>query len=158
VIQSSLHAFTTLLHRQKKLPDVLPEQYFMESFKDLLELYRIIVEDEWIEQTDGVDSNGPKRVKGSTPAVCDFCFCDIWNRHFRCSECAYGDDDYDTCLRCFARGRGCIHRASKVEFIESFSMTSLRELFSDAIEAWNNSQILAPCAGYEELRDPWING
>ncbi|GJJ75687.1 hypothetical protein EMPS_08045 [Entomortierella parvispora] len=158
VIQSSLREFTMLLRGQERLPDVLPEPYFMESFKDLLELYRIIVEDEWIEQSEGSEFNGPRRVNGSTPAVCDFCFCDIWNRHFRCSRCAYGEDDYDTCLRCFARGRGCIHRASKVDFIESFSMGSLQELFSDAIEAWNDSQILASCVGYEKLLDPWING
>jgi hypothetical protein len=160
VIQSSIAQFTKLLQEQKELPEALHNKYFMESFKDLLELYRTIVEDEFIELEEGnnVDFIAPERISDMAPAVCDFCNCDIWNRHFRCSLCQAEGDDYDTCLRCYARGRGCDHRASSVEFIESYSMTDLRGRFSDAIKAWNSSEILATCAGYEQMQDPWVNG
>ncbi|KAG0053067.1 hypothetical protein BGZ83_001710 [Gryganskiella cystojenkinii] len=168
VVQSALSAFTRLLQDQKPFPAALPNDYFMESFKDLLELFQIIVESEWIELgennnagKDSIFKGAPKRIEDSTPAVCDFCNCDIWNRHFRCSTCDFEGDDYDTCLTCFSIGRGCAHRAStddSVEFVESFSMSSLRRLFTEAIQAWNESKILASYGGYKTMEDPWVNG
>ncbi|KAF9995065.1 hypothetical protein BGZ79_000152 [Entomortierella chlamydospora] len=161
IIKSALEAWTDLLRSQSdSLP--LPKERFCQSFKDILQLFRTIVEEEWVDLgVLGVENpkfNKPRRLQNAAPAVCDFCNSDLWNRQFHCLKCSENNDNYDVCIRCFALGRGCMHRATSMEFVEAFSMKSCQRLYSEAIQAWNMSKVLSGCQGYEEIVDEWTNG
>ncbi|KAF8933962.1 hypothetical protein BGZ58_006030 [Dissophora ornata] len=168
IIQSALQAWTTLLESQSEEFPVSKEN-FCESYKDILTLFRTIVEEEWVDLdalklSEIMDEDGvvmfhkPKRLTNTEPAVCDFCSSDIWSRQFQCVKCAEDGDSYDLCTRCFALGRGCRHRSSTIEFVESFSMRSSRTLYSNAVRAWNTSHALEGCQAHETMVDEWING
>ncbi|KAF9347205.1 hypothetical protein BGX26_001291 [Mortierella sp. AD094] len=161
IIMSALGAWTDLLKSQSNsLP--LSKERFYQSFKDILQLFRTIVEEEWVDlDVLGVENpkfNKPRRLQNVAPAVCDFCSSDLWNRQFHCLKCSENDDNYDVCTRCFSLGRGCMHRATSMEFVEAFSMKSCQRLYSEAIRAWNRSKVLSECQRYEEIVDEWING
>ncbi|KAF9961383.1 hypothetical protein BGZ72_003865 [Mortierella alpina] len=161
ITQSALEAWTVLLESQSSNLSLSKEQ-FCESFKTILDLYKVIVEEDWVD-LDIMDFHGatfekPRRLSNAPPAVCDFCCADLWNRQLHCSRCALDGDNYDICTRCFALGRGCAHRAGSMEFVEMFSMRSCQRLYSRAIKAWNNSQVLAGCERHEQLMDDWASG
>ncbi|KAF9571533.1 hypothetical protein EC968_000427 [Mortierella alpina] len=161
ITQSALEAWTVLLDSQSANLSLSKEQ-FCKSFRTVLSLYRTIVEEDWVD-LDIMDRRGatferPRRLSNAPPAVCDFCCADLWNRQLHCSRCALDNDNYDICTRCFALGRGCAHRAGSMEFVEMFSMRSCQRLYSRAIKAWNQSQVLAGCEHHEQLVDDWTNG
>ncbi|KAF9556586.1 hypothetical protein EC968_008156 [Mortierella alpina] len=139
---------------------------------ELVALFRGIVEEDWID-LDGLKEEkwftldldvhmsvfqSPDKAENTTPATCNFCLCDIWNRHVHCRHCTDDEVSYDLCMRCFALGRGCEHRATSMAFMESFSLKSLRELHSLAINAWNRSIVLQGCDGYDTMIDVWNHG
>ncbi|KAG0303367.1 hypothetical protein BGZ98_006754 [Dissophora globulifera] len=130
IIQSALQAWTTQLESQSREFSV-PKEYFCESFKTILTLFRQIVEEEWVDmdalKIGKEEFHKPKRLTNTMPAVCDFCSSDIWNRQFQCLTCSK----------------------------ESFSMKSCRILYSNAIRAWNKSKALKGCQGHERLVDDW---
>ncbi|KAF9201154.1 hypothetical protein BGZ49_008623 [Haplosporangium sp. Z 27] len=161
IIMSALQAWTVLLKSQSnELP--LSKERFCQSFKDILQLFKVITEEEWIDlDVLGMENpkfNKPRRLENEAPAVCDFCTTDLWNRQLHCSKCSENGDNYDVCTRCFSLGRGCIHRATSMEFVEAFSMKSCQRLYSDAIRAWNESKVLSGCIGHQRIEDDWING
>lgn len=93
VVDMALSAYTKNLAWND--PDLwMPEATFIRAFKTILELYKGIVEDDWVNLT----ALGPewtlfersKRIKESRhthPRVCGFCQADILNRHFQvCRE------------------------------------------------------------------------
>ncbi|KAI7816844.1 hypothetical protein BC939DRAFT_30074 [Gamsiella multidivaricata] len=160
IIKSALEAWKNLLGSQSgNLP--LPREHFCQSYRDILMLFRTIVEEEWVDMDILRDKDRvfdrPRRLKSVMPAVCDFCSSDVWNRQFRCHKCHHYGDDYDVCARCFSLGRGCKHRATSIEFVETFSMRSLRELYSSAVRAWNESKVLTGCQEYSPIVDDWID-
>ncbi|KAF9437043.1 hypothetical protein BGZ76_002164 [Entomortierella beljakovae] len=161
IIRSALEAWTKLLKSQSNIVPISKES-FCQSFKDILQLFKSIVEEEWIDldvlNLEIPSFSKPKRLENAAPAVCDFCSSDLWNREFHCLKCPENNDNYDICLRCFALGRGCMHRATSMEFVETFSMKSCQRLYSEAILAWNNSEVLSGCKGYEPIANDWING
>ncbi|KAF9581848.1 hypothetical protein BGW38_000979, partial [Lunasporangiospora selenospora] len=164
VIKSNIEAFRVIL--QKQSSDLtLPVDDFIESFNILIGLFRTIIEEEWVDMgiMDYADTSTfkrPKRLANMSPATCDYCRSDIWNRQYQCTLCKNEDgDSYDICTRCVSLGRGCVHRATRsLEFIENFSMKSCVELHNDAIDAWNNSTVLQGHSGYSRIDNPWIKG
>jgi hypothetical protein len=133
---------------------------FCKAFMEVLDLYRNIVEEEWVDlhamESDCEPFKQPKRLKEnqhSQPAICDFCRSDIWNRQFQCHQCVSDGDAYDLCARCYSLGRGCDHREDEMEFIENFSMESCRLVYSRALAAWNQSAALACCPSHEAITD-----
>ncbi|KAF9304570.1 hypothetical protein BGZ74_001232 [Mortierella antarctica] len=161
-IHDTLKTWTDLLLKNKDLPQ--PVGYFCESFKTILELFKGIVEDDWVDRD--VLFRGKKNewfpepdvFTDVSPARCDFCQADLWNRQFHCPDCTEEDSAYDICTYCFAQGRGCEHRAKPLEIVESCSMKSCRELVSRAIKAWNESEKLKEWEKYDQMSDPWENG
>lgn len=161
-IHDTLKTWTDLLLKNKDLPQ--PVGYFCESFKTILELFKGIVEDDWVDKD--VLFRGKKNewfpepdvFTDVSPARCDFCQADLWNRQFHCPDCTEEDSAYDICTYCFAQGRGCEHRAKPLEIVESCSMKSCRELVSRAIKAWNESEKLKEWEKYDQMSDPWENG
>ncbi|ORZ07279.1 hypothetical protein BCR41DRAFT_326597 [Lobosporangium transversale] len=164
IIKGALEAWTDLLKSQStQLP--LPKEQFCQSFKDIVQLFQTIVEDEWVDMfflakkhSIDIKFKKPRRLQNPAPAVCDFCNTDIWNRQFHCSKCTHNSDAYDICTRCYSLGRGCIHRATSMEFVEAFSISSCQRLNTEAIKAWNQSQVLAGCSGHDPIIDAWANG
>ncbi|KAF9116204.1 hypothetical protein BGX27_004311 [Mortierella sp. AM989] len=161
IIMSALVAWTDLLKSQtNELP--LSKEGFCQSFKDILGLFRTITEEEWVDTTilriENHIFKKPRRLTDVAPAVCDFCSSDLWNRQFHCLKCSENDDNYDVCTRCFTMGRGCLHRATSMEFVEAFSMRSCQRLYSEGIRAWNESTVLSGCQGHATIVDEWING
>ncbi|KAG0091212.1 hypothetical protein BGZ92_001237 [Podila epicladia] len=160
-IHDTLKTWTDLLLKNKDLPQ--PVGYFCESFKTILELFKGIVEDDWVDRD--VLFKGKKNewfpepdvFTDVSPARCDFCQADLWNRQFHCPDCTEEESAYDICTYCFAQGRGCEHRAKPLEIVESCSMKSCRELVSRAIEAWNESEKLKEWEEYDQMSDPWKN-
>ncbi|KAF9179218.1 hypothetical protein BGZ51_005176 [Haplosporangium sp. Z 767] len=162
VIKSTLEAWTNLLQSQHpKLP--LPTDQFCQSYKDILDLFRTIVNEDWVDLNIMGQATPrfvkPKRLSHASPACCDFCNSDIWNRQFQCRICLNEDGDpYDLCTNCYALGRGCKHRACSIEFVEVFSMKSCRRIYSDAVRAWNESVDLADFSGFSPITDDWADG
>ena len=162
ITQSALQAWTAVLDSQATNL-TMPKEQFCESFKTVLDLFKIIVQEDWVD-LDVLNLPGattveqPKRLSNASPAACDFCHTDLWNRQFHCTQCTLDGDNYDICVRCFALGRGCAHRAGSMEFVEIFSMRSCQRLYSRAIKAWNHSEVLAGCEGHEQLTDDWASG
>ncbi|KAF9328893.1 hypothetical protein BG006_008004 [Podila minutissima] len=161
-IHDTLKTWTDLLLKNKDLPQ--PVGYFCESFMTILELFKGIVEDDWVDRD--VLFRGKKNewfpepdvFTDVSPARCDFCQADLWNRQFHCPDCTEEESAYDICTYCFAQGRGCEHRAKPLEIVESWSMKSCRELVSRAIKAWNESKKLKEWEKYDQISDPWENG
>ncbi|KAK3806445.1 MAG: hypothetical protein J3Q66DRAFT_393044 [Benniella sp.] len=171
IIKSTVEAWRNLLRNKPSALTIpkessvlsLPKEYLCQSFKIIMNLFRTIVEEDWVDlgvmKIENPQFVKPRRLDSDTPpAVCDFCSSDLWNRHFRCLECKVDGDEYDVCTRCFSLGRGCKHRALSMEFVESFSMKSCQKLYSDAIDAWNNSRLFNDCTEYQLLPDPWAEG
>ncbi|KAF8942284.1 hypothetical protein BGZ47_006649 [Haplosporangium gracile] len=162
IITSTLKAWTEKLETQED-DFGLPKDDFSMAFKEVLELYRGIVEEEWVDlHAMGLVSEPferPKRLKEShhsQPAICDFCQADIWNRQFQCRECVDGEDAYDLCAQCYSLGRGCEHREDRMDFVENFSMESCRLAYCRALAAWNQSTALSGCPSHEPIADTWF--
>ncbi|KAF9092051.1 hypothetical protein BGX23_004657 [Mortierella sp. AD031] len=162
IIASTLKAWTEKLETQEE-DFQMPKDNFCKAFREVLDLYRGIVEEEWVDmQIMGADCEPfvpPKRLKESQhsqPAICDFCRCDIWNRQFQCRECVDDDDAYDLCAPCYSHGRGCEHREESMEFAENFSMNSCRLTYCRALAAWNQSTALSGCLNHEQVDDAWF--
>ncbi|KAG0234827.1 hypothetical protein BGX31_004443 [Mortierella sp. GBA43] len=161
IIKSTVEAWKDLLVREP-LDFPYSKEYFCQSFKTIMNLFRTIVEEDWVDldvmRLEGTTFTKPRRLVGEImPAVCDFCNTDLWNRHYRCLDCKQDGDEYDVCTRCFSLGRGCMHRGSSIEFVENFSMKSCQRLYSEAIEAWNNSKAFSDCPKHEQLPNPWAD-
>ncbi|KAF9345958.1 hypothetical protein BGX26_002559, partial [Mortierella sp. AD094] len=165
IIKGALEAWTKLLE-QKVNPLPVSNSHFCKSFKDLITLFLTITQEEWVdfktlkeEHSTAVSQafQYPKVLPGNTtPASCDFCRCDIWNRHFHCNACS--NKSYDICTACYANGRGCEHRAtSSMTFTEHFTMDSLQTLYLSAIKKWNTSSVLASCESYSQITEEWIH-
>ncbi|KAF9273438.1 hypothetical protein BGZ68_001518 [Mortierella alpina] len=162
ITHSALEAWTEVLDSQSTNLK-MPREQFCESFKTVLGLFKNIVGEDWVDLEildlpRATPFERPKRLKNASPAACDFCHTDLWNRQVHCTKCTLDGDNYDICMRCYALGRGCEHRAGSMEFVETFSMRSCQQLYSRAIHAWNHSQVLAGCEGHEQLADDWANG
>ncbi|KAI1288174.1 hypothetical protein EDD11_010053 [Mortierella claussenii] len=157
VIAGALKSMTAILQGSDPPHLSLSAQSFMRSYRDLVDLYKSIVQDEWIDLSSlqkelwtnnnqsFYQENFSKPVRGafSMLVTCDFCRCDIWNRHLHCDACKSEEGDgYDICLDCFSRGRGCDHRSTNMQMTESMSFKSARQLVVDAVESWNNSALL----------------
>ncbi|KAG0209432.1 hypothetical protein BGX28_010315 [Mortierella sp. GBA30] len=161
ITHSALKAWTVLLGSQTtELP--MPTDQFSQSFRTVLSVFKTIVEEEWVDLSILKQSCAtfikPRQLSIVSPATCDFCSSDIWNRQMYCTQCTWEGDSYDLCTQCFALGRGCKHRAGSMEFVEQFSMGSLRRLHADAIDAWNNSRVLAGLDDYEKMINEWEDG
>ncbi|KAF9924413.1 hypothetical protein BGZ67_009273 [Mortierella alpina] len=169
IINAALEKWTALLESK---PESFPlsKMAFCRSFTQLLTLFQSIVYEDWIDLTalkserwtllseDAFDSVSPIRAKDSASISCDFCRCDIWNIYFHCEQCTEAGSSYDICTECFARGRGCPHRASSMILMEYFSMLELQQLFSRAVEAWNASSDVLHCDEYRPVVDDWRDG
>ncbi|KAF9177991.1 hypothetical protein BGZ51_008223 [Haplosporangium sp. Z 767] len=170
IIKDTLLAWTTLLHSGSiELP--LPKAQFCRSFQELLSLFKSIVEEEWVD-LDGLKTESWHGLNSyadiltfevleisddTTPATCNFCHCDIWNRHFHCHQCTSDQGSYDVCTRCYAVGRGCEHRASSMQLMKYFSLESLRLLYRNAIRAWNQSTVLKMSPHHNLILNDWNN-
>ncbi|KAF9344237.1 hypothetical protein BGX26_004620 [Mortierella sp. AD094] len=171
IIKNALGSWTELLRTGT---DSFPvsKASFCQSFQELLSLFRTIVEEDWVD-LDGLGKEkwlavdpevhmatfcDPEKKQDDLAATCNFCHCDIWNRHFHCRDCTSNTESYDLCTLCFALGRGCEHRATTMQFMENFSLRSLRELYSSAIQAWNQSSVLAEYGSHKTIADEWISG
>ncbi|KAG0216251.1 hypothetical protein BGX28_004616 [Mortierella sp. GBA30] len=160
ITESALKAWTALLCSQTtELP--MPPEQFCRSFRTVLGLFRDIVEEEWVDlsilRQHCATFIKPRRLNNVSPASCDFCSSDIWNRQMYCTLCTLDGDNYDLCTRCFALGRGCKHRALSMEFVEQFSMSSLRRVHAEAIDAWNSSRVLAGLEDYAQMTNGWTD-
>ncbi|KAF9907864.1 hypothetical protein EC991_010462 [Linnemannia zychae] len=162
IIASTLQAWTKKLETQGD-DFGMSKDSFCKAFMEILDLYRSIVEEEWVDLhamgSDYEPFERPKRLKEyqlCQPAICDFCRSDIWNRQFQCHQCVNDEDAYDLCARCYSLGRGCDHREEGMEFIESFSMESCRLAYCRALAAWNQSKALAGCPGHKPIADTWV--
>jgi hypothetical protein len=169
IVSAALEKWTALLETKlEKLP--FSKEVFCQSFSQLLALFRDIVHEDWVDTAalknehwtqlseDSFTSVSPVRADDNTSISCDFCRCDIWNRYFHCEECTDSGGSYDICTECFARGRGCPHRASSMTFMEVFSMSSLQRLYSRAVESWNASPDFLNCDEYSPIVDNWRSG
>ncbi|KAG0025680.1 hypothetical protein BGZ81_006982 [Podila clonocystis] len=131
-IHDTLKAWTDLLLQNKNLPQ--PLGYFCESFKTILELFKGIVEEDWVDKDvlfKGKRNqwfSEPVRITDVTPARCDFCQADLWNRQFHCPDCTEEESAYDIYI------------------------------VSRAIKAWNESEKLKEWGKYDQMSDPWENG
>lgn len=162
IIASTLKAWTEKLETQED-DFGMPKNNFSKAFKEVLELYRGIVEEEWVDLHAMGSAcepfERPKRLtdsQRSQPAICDFCRADIWNRQFQCRECVDDEDAYDLCAQCYSLGRGCEHRVEQMDFVENFSMESCRLAYCRALAAWNRSTVLSGCPSYEPITDTWL--
>ncbi|KAG0343437.1 hypothetical protein BG004_005312 [Podila humilis] len=162
IVHSTLQEWEHILRENLQLP--LPPPSFCDDFRTIIQLFRKIVEEDWIDldqvqrEFPTVKFIKPRRLPEAIPALCDFCNADLWNRQFQCPECGEEDEGYDICTFCYIQGRGCEHRATSLEMVESFSIGSCRRLFSDAVRAWNESEILIGEAKYSPMNDPWMDG
>ncbi|KAG0288198.1 hypothetical protein BGZ96_007986 [Linnemannia gamsii] len=162
IIASTLKAWTDKLETQEG-DFGMPKDNFSKAFKEVLELYKGIVEEEWVD-LDAMGSDyepfeRPKRLKESQhsqPAICDFCQADIWNRQFQCRKCVDEVDAYDLCARCFSLGRCCEHREDQMDFVENFSMESCRLAYCRALAAWNQSTALSGCPSHKPIANTWF--
>ncbi|KAG9069196.1 hypothetical protein KI688_010093 [Linnemannia hyalina] len=162
IIESTMKAWTEKLETQED-DFGMPKNNFSKAFKEVLKLYRSIVEEEWVDLHAMGSAcepfERPKRLKESQhsqPAICDFCRADIWNRQFQCRECVNGEDAYDLCAQCYSLGRGCEHRGEQMDFVENFSMESCRLAYCRALAAWNRSKALSGCLSHEPITDTWF--
>ncbi|OAL27242.1 hypothetical protein AYO20_09840 [Fonsecaea nubica] len=74
----------------------------------LSRLFRQMVHDESIIDSDPVTPMTLVPIQQGTIATCNFCSTAIWNRHVRCTQCV----DFDLCLLCYLNGRSCDHSQS----------------------------------------------
>lgn len=162
IIASTLKAWTEKLETQED-DFGMPKNNFCKAFKEVLELYRGIVEEEWVDMHAMGSAcepfERPKRLKESQhsqPAICDFCRADIWNRQFQCRECVDDEDAYDLCAQCYSLGRGCEHRVEHMDLVENFSMESCRLTYCRALAAWNQSTALSGCPSHQLITDTWF--
>lgn len=162
IIASTLKAWTEKLETQGD-DFGMPKNNFCKAFKEVLELYRGIVEEEWVDMHAMGSAcepfERPKRLKESQhsqPAICDFCRADIWNRQFQCRECVDDEDAYDLCAQCYSLGRGCEHRVEHMDLVENFSMESCRLTYCRALAAWNQSTALSGCPSHKLITDTWF--
>ncbi|KAG0062474.1 hypothetical protein BGZ90_003066, partial [Linnemannia elongata] len=162
IIASTLKAWTEKLETQED-DFGMPKNNFCKAFKDVLELYRGIVEEEWVDMHAMGSAcepfERPKRLKESQhsqPAICDFCRADIWNRQFQCRECIDDEDAYDLCAQCYSLGRGCEHRVEHMDLVENFSMESCRLTYCRALAAWNQSTAMSGCPSHQLITDTWF--
>ncbi|CAG8461784.1 10268_t:CDS:10 [Diversispora eburnea] len=81
------------------------------EFKLLINVYRTFLEQEWVASSKWDESiRIPKTFDNKMHLSCDFCHCDIWNRHLHCYKCVTEiGPAYDICLNCYHNGRGCTH-------------------------------------------------
>ncbi|KAK3804824.1 MAG: hypothetical protein J3Q66DRAFT_361598 [Benniella sp.] len=148
IIKCSLEGFISILRNDPACPS-FSKELVRKHFQDLLSLYRDIVLDEWVD-IDGIHNDprlrfspqamvftSPTQVTKSSPISCDYCNTNIFNRHVHCNICSSSNESYDICTWCFAFGRGCKHRLTSVQFTESYTMRTLRQLYSDAADVWN---------------------
>ncbi|KAG0239234.1 hypothetical protein BGW41_007850 [Actinomortierella wolfii] len=130
---------------------------FARDFRILINLFFKNIEEEWVDSTILIGSTQPfvkpPRLAQDITGTCDYCKADLWNRQFHCIHCTSSADEdmgYDLCLRCYALGRGCKHRA-QMRFVEASSMRSCRELWCRAANAWNNSTEMKLVDGFETI-------
>ncbi|CAG8598916.1 9640_t:CDS:10, partial [Dentiscutata heterogama] len=81
------------------------------EYKLLIVAYKYIVEQEWVSNDYWNDSvHFPLTPDNKSHMSCDFCHCDLWNRHVHCYDCVTeAGVNYDICLNCYANGRACSH-------------------------------------------------
>ncbi|KAF9572217.1 hypothetical protein EC968_010155 [Mortierella alpina] len=116
ITHSTLQTWTEVLESQSTNLTMSKEQ-FCESYKLVLNLFKTIVEDDWVDLNildlpRAATFERPKRLINASPAACDFCQTDLWNRQFQCTLCTSNGDNYDICMRCYTLGRGCAHRTN----------------------------------------------
>ncbi|CAG8670068.1 3923_t:CDS:2, partial [Racocetra fulgida] len=115
------------------------------EYKLLITAYKYILEQEWVSNdywNDGVhfplvsDSVSNKSIpRRDTPdnkshMSCDFCHCDLWNRHVHCYDCiTEAGVNYDICLNCYANGRACSHL---MQIRKGRKMKRLRDVYTHA--------------------------
>jgi hypothetical protein len=127
---------------------------------------KTLTKERWLNPEMDIDaisftSCNQTTLSSATP-YCNFCKIDIWNRYIHCSSCnsESNENSYDICVRCFALGRGCKHRAdvSSMILLERYSITSLIQIYVSAVEAWNNSPVLIKLKNFSKIDNKWING
>ncbi|KAF9147592.1 hypothetical protein BG015_010731, partial [Linnemannia schmuckeri] len=162
IVDMALSAYTKNLAWND--PDLwMPRETFMRAFKQVLEMYKDIVKEDWVNlRAMGPEwtlFEKPKRILESRHAqmtrVCGFCQGDIWNRHFQCRTCLEEKERYHLCTRCYGLGRSCDHGKDTMEFVEYISMESCRKRVEKAVCAWNESTVLAGSPGYEPITESW---
>ncbi|CAG8728812.1 17704_t:CDS:10, partial [Dentiscutata erythropus] len=88
-----------------------PGRDLRSEYKLLIVAYKYIVEQEWVSNDYWNDSvHFPLTPDNKSHMSCDFCHCDLWNRHVHCYDCiTEAGVNYDICLNCYANGRACSH-------------------------------------------------
>ncbi|KAF8944027.1 hypothetical protein BGZ47_004755 [Haplosporangium gracile] len=151
IIDMALSAYTKNLAWSD--PDLwMPRDIFMRVFKQVLEMYKDIVEEGWVNlQAIGPEwalFERPKRILESRHAqktrICGFCQGDIWNCH---SSAAY-----------ISRKKSATTSALDARASDGAATTE-RTRWSLSIEkavcAWNESTVLAGSPGYETITGSW---
>ncbi|RIB19394.1 hypothetical protein C2G38_1268315 [Gigaspora rosea] len=98
------------------------------EYKLLIVAYKYIIEQEWVSNyywNDGV--HFPLTPDNKSHMSCDFCHCDLWNRHVHCYDCVTeAGVNYDICLNCYANGRACSHL---MQIRKGRNMKRLRDVY-----------------------------
>ncbi|CAJ0901803.1 5510_t:CDS:2 [Entrophospora sp. SA101] len=82
------------------------------EYKTLILSFKKLIEEEWVNAEAWDDRKKLMKLTNNHESglVCDYCHCNIWNRHYHCYSCQTEDETYfDLCLQCYASGRGCQH-------------------------------------------------
>lgn len=150
VVKPEIYKIKTLVYFSlKKLTQMVkdnkPEslKHLLEQLPQLLQTYEDII---WTEKIDLnqktiLFSPQTKEIKVGTfddkqehIRRCDICKCDLWNRCFHCSKCT--NKDFDVCIDCVARGRGCgVHRLD-LDLMEYLSEEAVQKTYDEALEAY----------------------
>ncbi|CAG8731747.1 24665_t:CDS:10 [Cetraspora pellucida] len=105
------------------------------EYKLLIITYKYIIEQEWVSNehwNDGV--HFPLTPDNKSHMSCDFCHCDLWNRHVHCYDCkTEAGVNYDLCLNCYANGRACSHL---MQIRKGRKMKRLRNVYTYAKDAF----------------------
>lgn len=116
--------------------------HFVEECRLLAHLFmKHAVQPETIETIpfEGVsDKDIPTDTLETTPftLVCNFCRCDIFHRFYRCEHCY----DFELCLDCYAKGRGCEHLTDLKMYQSPKEFSQYKELVDNFISTVNKAR------------------
>ncbi|CAG8593975.1 2921_t:CDS:10 [Acaulospora morrowiae] len=112
-----------------------PGRDIQKEYKILLNAYKYILDQEWVPNSQWEEEYHVPTTQDSRQHLsCDFCHCDLWNRHLHCYKCVTETGSaYDICLECYAERRGCVH---PLTLRDGFKMQRIIKVYNNAKKAY----------------------